>query len=102
MIINDGSLPSNVGGGSNVRNVIRRIFSILKKQKWEDKIGVKEMMEIIEGHCKDMEGIYGKIELNPKLADIIEIEYERWKTTDKDQKQKLDKLAKKKRRTYFR
>ena len=31
MIINDGSLPSNVGGGSNVRNVIRRIFSILKK-----------------------------------------------------------------------
>ena len=32
MIINDGSLPSNVGGGSNVRNVIRRIFSILKKQ----------------------------------------------------------------------
>ena len=54
------------------------------------------MMEIIEGHCKDMEGIYGKIELNPKLADIIEIEYERWKTTDKDQKQKLDKLAKKK------
>ena len=96
MIINDGSLPSNVGGGSNVRNVIRRIFSILKKQKWEDKIGVKEMMEIIEGHCKDMEGIYGKIELNPKLADIIEIEYERWKTTDKDQKQKLDKLAKKK------
>ena len=36
MIINDGSLPSNVGGGSNVRNVIRRIFSILKKQKWEE------------------------------------------------------------------
>ena len=96
MIINDGSLPSNVGGGSNVRNVIRRIFSILKKHKWEDKIKVKEIMEIIEGHCKDLEGIYGKIELNPKLADIIEIEYERWKTTDKDQKQKLDKLTKKK------
>ena len=96
MIINDGSLPSNVGGGSNVRNVIRRIFSILKKQKWEDKITVKEMMEIIEGHCKDLEGIYGKIELNPKMADIIQIEYERWKTTDKEQKTKLDKLAKKK------
>ena len=95
MIINDGSLPSNVGGGSNVRNVVRRIFSILKKQKWEDKIGVKEMMEIIEAHCKDLEGIYGKIELNPKMADIIEIEYERWKTTDKDQKQKLEKLSKK-------
>ena len=96
MIINDGSLPSNVGGGSNVRNVIRRIFSILKKHKWDEKIKVKEIMEIIEAHCKDLEGIYGKIELNPKLPDIIEIEYERWKTTDKDQKQKLDKLTKKK------
>ena len=79
MIINDGSLPSNVGGGSNVRNVVRSIFSILKKKKLEDKIGVKEMMEIIEAHCKDLEGIYGKIELNPKMADIIEIEYEQFK-----------------------
>ena len=74
MIINDGSLPSNVGGGSNVRNVVRRIFSILKKQKWEDKIGVKEMMEIIEAHCKDLEGIYGKIDLNPKICYQI-LEY---------------------------
>lgn len=38
MIINDGSLPSNVGGGSNVRNIIRRVFAILKKNKWWDKI----------------------------------------------------------------
>ena len=29
MIIEDGSLPSNVGGGSNVRNILRRVFAIL-------------------------------------------------------------------------
>jgi len=29
MIIYDGSLPSNVGGGSNVRNILRRVFAIL-------------------------------------------------------------------------
>lgn len=34
MIIIDGSLPSNVGGGSNVRNIIRRVFAILSKNKW--------------------------------------------------------------------
>lgn len=38
MIINDGSLPSNVGGGSNVRNIIRRVFAILKKNGWWEKI----------------------------------------------------------------
>lgn len=39
MAIYDGSLPSNVGGGSNIRNIIRRTFSILKKNNWFDKIG---------------------------------------------------------------
>jgi alanyl-tRNA synthetase len=34
MIIYDGSLPSNVGGGSNVRNLLRRVFALLKKNKW--------------------------------------------------------------------
>ena len=39
MIIEDGSLPSNVGGGSNVRNILRRVFAILQKHSWWDKIG---------------------------------------------------------------
>jgi len=38
MIISDGSLPSNVGGGSNCRNIIRRAFAILKKYNWWDKL----------------------------------------------------------------
>lgn len=29
MIISDGALPSNVGGGNNVRNILRRVFAIL-------------------------------------------------------------------------
>lgn len=29
ILIRDGSLPSNVGGGFNLRNIIRRTFSIL-------------------------------------------------------------------------
>jgi alanyl-tRNA synthetase len=34
MIIYDGSLPSNIGGGSNCRNLLRRVFSLMKKNKW--------------------------------------------------------------------
>jgi len=36
--ISDGSLPSNVGGGGNVRNILRRVFHILKKNGWWDLI----------------------------------------------------------------
>jgi len=36
--ISDGSLPSNVGGGSNVRNILRRIFAITHKHGWFAKL----------------------------------------------------------------
>jgi len=39
MAITDGALPSNVGGGGNIRNILRRVFAILKKNNWWDKIG---------------------------------------------------------------
>lgn len=50
MIINDGSLPSNVGGGSNVRNIIRRVFAILKRNGWWDSIGLEGLLTLIDKH----------------------------------------------------
>lgn len=37
--ISDGSLPSNVGGGGNVRNILRRVFSVMKKNGWWESLG---------------------------------------------------------------
>lgn len=39
VIIYDGSLPSNIGGGSNCRNLLRRIFALLKKNDWWEPLG---------------------------------------------------------------
>lgn len=50
MIINDGSLPSNVGGGSNVRNIIRRVFAILKRNGWWQCIGLEGLLTLIDKH----------------------------------------------------
>ena len=36
MAVEDGSLPSNIGGASNIRNILRRVFHILHKNKWWD------------------------------------------------------------------
>ena len=40
----DGSLPANVGGGGNVRNILRRVFSILEKNKWWEKLTIEDFL----------------------------------------------------------
>mmetsp|Transcript_41744 Transcript_41744/g.37157 ORF Transcript_41744/g.37157 Transcript_41744/m.37157 type:complete len:263 (+) Transcript_41744:645-1433(+) len=72
MIIQDGSLPSNSGGGGNVRNMLRRVFSILKKNGWWDKIGgVDGICSICDCHKEDLGPIYGKFPEYKSFKDII-------------------------------
>lgn len=59
MVITDGSLPSNVGGGSNIRNILRRVFSILKRNKWLDELKLEGLLELFEMHKKDLSELYG-------------------------------------------
>jgi len=80
MIISDGALPSNIGGGSNVRNILRRVFFILKKYGWYDTLGLDGLMGIFEAHKKDLEGLYGKMPEYKSFRNIMAIEYERWTT----------------------
>jgi alanyl-tRNA synthetase len=93
MIIQDGGLPSNTGGGSNCRNVLRRVFAILKKNGWWDKIGGLEgLLHLFECHKKDLSELYGKFAEYKSFRDIIKIEFERWASTESAQKKKLEQL----------
>lgn len=97
MIINDGGLPSNTGGGSNCRNIIRRIFATLKKNGWWDKLGgVNGLLELFEMHKKDLELLYGPFPEYKSFGDIIKIEYDRWSSTEDGQKKKIEQLVNKK------
>ena len=58
--ISDGSLPSNVGGGGNVRNILRRCFALLKQRGWWEQLGMDGFMEIFDHHKLDLQGIYGQ------------------------------------------
>ena len=63
MIIRDGGLPSNVGGGSNCRNILRRVFAILKKNNWWDKLGgIDGLLELFDYQEKDLSELYGKFD----------------------------------------
>lgn len=48
MTVTDGALPSNVGGGGNVRNILRRVFILMKKNGWWDQLGMEGFLEIFE------------------------------------------------------
>jgi len=60
MIICDGALPSSTGGGYNVRNILRRVFAILKKHKWWETLGMDGLMDIFNGHKVDLGKLYGE------------------------------------------
>jgi alanyl-tRNA synthetase len=92
--ISDGALPSNVGGGGNVRNILRRVFSIMKKNKWWEMFGMEGFLEIFEWHKKDLEGIYGEFPEYKSFAEIINVEYDRWRLSDDESVKKLEKIIK--------
>jgi alanyl-tRNA synthetase len=95
MTIVDGSLPSNVGGGGNVRNILRRVFSLLKKNNWWECLQMEGFLEIFENHKKDLQGIYGEFSDYKSFEDIIRVEYDKWRFTGDQQKIDLEKLLKK-------
>lgn len=95
MIIEDGSLPSNVGGGANVRNILRRVFALLKKNNWWEKIGMDGLIDLFLMHKEDLREIYGEFKEYKSFRSIIEVEYDRWIKTDQEQRVKLEKILKK-------
>ncbi|CAD8145192.1 unnamed protein product [Paramecium octaurelia] len=96
MVVTDGSLPSNVGGGSNIRNIIRRVFAVLKKNNWWDKLGMDGLLQLFQEHKNDLAKLYGPFGEYKSFDQIIKQEYERWAKTDDDKKVKLEKLLKQK------
>lgn len=75
MTVVDGSLPANVGGGGNVRNILRRVFSILERNKWWEKLSMEDFLRIFEFHKEDLRGIYGEFEEYKSFESIIKVEF---------------------------
>ncbi|KAH7830219.1 alanyl-tRNA synthetase, incomplete, only C-terminal part [Monocercomonoides exilis] len=83
--IEDGSLPSSTGGGSNLRSLLRRVFAVLGNRGWWEKIGgVEGLCELMAIHRETLRGLYGTFTENPSLEKIVRKEYEKWRDTDND------------------
>ena len=75
--LNDGALPSNVGGGYNLRMLIRRCLSIVDKEKWDI-----ELYQICKWHADYLKPIFPELSDNLKgIKKILDVEKEKYDNT---------------------
>ena len=72
--ISDGGLPSNVGGGYNLRVVLRRALGFINKYRWEVKLE-----EIANWHIDYLKALYPELEEHrDDVATILRVEQRRY------------------------
>ena len=83
--ISDGSLPSNVGGGYNLRVILRRILSILNRLRWNI-----DLDELIDLHVDYLSSIFPELEDHRnEVKTILQIESKRYTET----KTRMEQIA---------
>jgi len=72
--ISDGSLPSNVGGGYNLRIILRRTLALLARFGWN-----VNLEDIIDMHIEQLKSMYPELkEHSNDVRTIIQIESGRY------------------------
>lgn len=83
--ISDGSLPSNVGGGYNLRILLRRVLSIIERFKWNIKIE-----DLIDTHVGYLKNMFPELEENKsEIYTILNLESDRYVST----RQRMNDIA---------
>jgi alanyl-tRNA synthetase len=86
----DGGIPSNTGGGHNLRVVLRRSLSFLEKFNWNFKL-----FEVIQWHAEFLKKMFPEIPDKLKeIEKIISIEENRYKQSKERTKRIVETLKK--------
>ena len=89
--ISDGALPSNVGGGYNLRIILRRVFSFLDELNMDI-----DLIKVCELHAKQLE--YFSPELKEHIQDIqkiFEVERKRYNSSKERAKRIVEEIVSK-------
>ncbi|MFX1572133.1 MAG: alanine--tRNA ligase [Promethearchaeota archaeon] len=89
--INDGKLPSNVGGGYNLRVIFRRAISFIDLFNWNIDIA-----DVCEWHAEELKALFPEVSDHlGEIREILEVEKKKYYATKKKAGKILEKELKK-------
>ncbi|MFX1236732.1 MAG: alanine--tRNA ligase, partial [Promethearchaeota archaeon] len=89
--INDGKLPSNVGGGYNLRVIFRRALSFIDQFNWD-----VNMADVCEWHAEELHEIFPEVsEHLDEIREILDVEKDKFYTTKQKAGKIIEKIVKK-------
>ena len=88
--LNDGALPSNVGGGYNLRILARRCFDFIGRHDWKIYLP-----DLCAEHAKELKPQYPELLENlDEVKKILDVEREKYNTNKQKAKLIMDKIIK--------
>ncbi|MBN2111760.1 alanine--tRNA ligase [Candidatus Woesearchaeota archaeon] len=86
--LSDGALPSNVGGGYNLRVILRRALSFIDKYRWNI-----DLFEICREHARYLKPLFPELSQNlDDVKAIIEVEKVKYDSTKQKTRQIVEKI----------
>ncbi|MBS3117845.1 alanine--tRNA ligase [Candidatus Woesearchaeota archaeon] len=91
VLFSDGALPSNIGGGYNLRVLIRRVLSFLDKYQWN-----LDLSTICKWHSSELRPIFPELRDNfNDVERIISVEEEKYSASKEKSRKVLSGMLKK-------
>jgi alanyl-tRNA synthetase len=86
--INDGALPSNVGGGYNLRVILRRALGFIDQFGWNIKL-----RDVAAWHASELKELFPELSENlEEVGKILDVETEKYHTTRQKARQIVEKI----------
>lgn len=89
--IHDGALPSNVGGGYNLRYILRRALSLIN----EYKLNV-ELEDVVQWHIDEFGSWFAELKELGSLFDILKLEKQRYEQSLEKGKALIERMVRSK------
>ncbi len=87
--LHDGGLPSNVGGGYNLRMILRRALSFISQYGWSLDLG-----EICEWHAEELKDLFPELSKDlDNVQKILAVEAQKYKVTQQKTSQLVQQYA---------
>ncbi len=88
--LSDGALPSNIGGGYNLRVILRRALSFIDKYGWDISL-----TDVCNEHAHYLKPLFPELSENlDTIAKIIGVEKQKYNATKQKSRQIIGKLVK--------